>query len=77
MPLSSVADSTLLSLRAGVPGATQAGLTRLPGTERKVVLVSVDQSVRRGALAAADSETVAGAAAMALAQRLPLVSMQP
>jgi acetyl-CoA carboxylase carboxyltransferase component len=37
------------------------------------VLVSVDQGTRRGALAAADSETVAGAAAMARAQRLPLV----
>lgn len=67
------AGSTSLSLRAGVPGATHAGVARLPGTERKVVLVSVDQGVRRGALAAADSETVAGAAAMARAQRLPLV----
>ena len=73
MPLSTTTDASLLRLRARVPGATQAGLTRLPGTERKVVLVSVDQGVRRGALAAADSETVAGAAALALAQRLPLV----
>ncbi len=73
MPLSTAADSTILPLRAGVPGAAQAGLHRLAGTDRKVVLVSVDQGVRRGALAAADSETVARAAAMALAQRLPLV----
>jgi acetyl-CoA carboxylase carboxyltransferase component len=73
VPLQSASDSTLLSLRAGVPGATHAGLTRLPGTERKVVMVTVDQGVRRGALAAADSETVAGAAALARAQRLPLV----
>ncbi|HMC39969.1 MAG TPA: carboxyl transferase domain-containing protein, partial [Acidimicrobiales bacterium] len=73
MPLSTAADSTVLLLRAGVPGATQAGLIRLPGTDRKVVMVSVDESVRRGALAAADSETVAGAAGMARSQRLPLV----
>ena len=73
MPLSTADESTLLQLRAGVPGATHAGLMRLPGTDRKVVLVSVDESVRRGALAAADSETVAEAAVMARAQRLPLV----
>ena len=73
MPLSTAAESTLLPLRAGVPGATHAGLVRLPGTDRKVVLVSVDESVRRGALAAADSETVAEGAVMARAQRLPLV----
>ena len=73
MPLSTAAESTLLPLRAGVPGATHAGLTRLPGTDRKVVLVSVDESVRRGALAAADSDTVVGAAVIARSQRLPLV----
>lgn len=73
MPLSTAAEATVLSLRAGVPGATHAGLIRLPATDRRVVLVSVDQSVRRGALAAADSETVASAATMALTQRLPLV----
>jgi acetyl-CoA carboxylase carboxyltransferase component len=70
---STVSDPTILSLRAGVPGATRAGLTRLPGTDRRVILVTVDEQVRRGALAAADSETVAGAAAMARTQRLPLV----
>ncbi|HWE57885.1 MAG TPA: carboxyl transferase domain-containing protein [Acidimicrobiales bacterium] len=68
-----MSEPSVLSLRAGVPGSTRAGLTRLPGTDRRVVLVSVDQGTRRGALAAADSETVAGAAAMARAQRLPLV----
>ena len=73
MPLSTAAEATVLSLRAGVPGATQAGVTRLPVTDRKVVLVRVDDGVRRGALAAADSETVASAAATALTQRLPLV----
>ena len=73
MPLSTAAEATVLSLRAGVPGATQASVTRLPLTDRKVVLVRVDDGVRRGALAAADSETVASAAATALTQRLPLV----
>lgn len=73
MPLSTAAEATVLPLRARVPGATQAGLTLLPLTDRRVVLVRVDDAVRRGALAAADSETVARAAAMALAQRLPLV----
>jgi acetyl-CoA carboxylase carboxyltransferase component len=70
---SASAESTILSLRAGVPGGTRSSLTRLPGTDRKVVLVSVDEDVRRGALAAADSETVAAAAGLAMAQRLPLV----
>lgn len=73
VPLTTASDATLLSLRAGVPGGTRAGLTMLPLTERKVVAVTVDEGVRRGALAAADSETVARAAEMALAQRLPLV----
>ena len=73
MSTSASAESTILSLRAGVPGGTRSSLTRLPGTDRKVVLVSVDEDVRRGALAAADSETVAGAAGLAMAQRLPLV----
>jgi acetyl-CoA carboxylase carboxyltransferase component len=73
VPVETSADHTVLALRAGVPGATRAGLTLLPGTGRKVVLVTVDQGVRRGALAAADSGTVAGAADMARAQRLPLV----
>jgi acetyl-CoA carboxylase carboxyltransferase component len=66
-------DAPSLSLRAGVPGATRAGLAQLPGTGRKVVMVTVEQGVRRGALAAADSETVAGAAQLARSQRLPLV----
>jgi acetyl-CoA carboxylase carboxyltransferase component len=73
VPLTTAAEATLLQLRAGVPGSAQAGLTRLPVTRRRVVLVRVDQGVRRGALGASDSETVASAARTALAQRLPLV----
>jgi acetyl-CoA carboxylase carboxyltransferase component len=70
---SSIGTSRTLRLRGGVPGTTSAGVTRLPTTERKVVLVHVDQSRRRGALASTDSDTIADAARHALAQRLPLV----
>jgi len=62
-----------LPLRAGVAGATAAAVTRLPLTDRKVVLVTIDREVRRGTLMAADSETISTAAQAALAQRLPLV----
>jgi acetyl-CoA carboxylase carboxyltransferase component len=48
-------------------------MSRLPGTDRKVVLVRVDPGQRRGALASSDSDTIAAAARHALAQRLPLV----
>lgn len=66
------ADRTL-RYRGGVPGTTTAGISRLPVTDRKVVQVVVDHSRRRGALASTDSETIAGAAQLALDQRLPLV----
>jgi acetyl-CoA carboxylase carboxyltransferase component len=67
------ANPTFLALRAGVKGPAAAGVTRLPVTGRKVVLVRIDRKVRRGTLAAADSETIAAAAHTALAQRIPLV----
>lgn len=77
VPLTDAADEADVTddvvLRAGVPGPARAGLTRLPLTGRRVVSVRVDDSVRSGALAAADSETVARAAAAALSERLPLV----
>jgi acetyl-CoA carboxylase carboxyltransferase component len=73
-PLDTAAnDDHYLPLRGGVRGPATAGVTRLASTQRKVVLVRVDQNVRRGTLAAVDSETIAAAAATALAQRLPLV----
>jgi acetyl-CoA carboxylase carboxyltransferase component len=72
-PATRLEPSMLVHFRARVPGAAQAGLARLPGTDRRVVSVTVDEGVRRGVLAASDSETVAGAARMALSQRLPLV----
>ncbi|MBV9661404.1 MAG: methylmalonyl-CoA carboxyltransferase [Acidimicrobiales bacterium] len=65
--------STHLQVRARVPGATDAGLAELPVTGRRVMVVRVDQNLKRGALGAADSETVATAARAARAQRIPLV----
>jgi len=73
VPLDATTRTTVLSLRAGVPGGTRAGLTRLEPSGRRVVSVSLDAGVRRGALSNSDSETVAAGAAMALQQRLPLV----
>jgi acetyl-CoA carboxylase carboxyltransferase component len=52
-----------------------AGVSSLPDTGRKVVLVHVDQLRAKGALASSDSETIADAARGALAERLPLVVM--
>ena len=73
MPLDASIQATQLSLRAGVPGGTRAGLVALEPSGRRVVSVSLDAEVRRGALSNSDSETIAAAAAMALQQRLPLV----
>src|SRR3984957_2130895 len=67
------APGPTLRLRGGVPGATSAGVARLPTTDRTVVLVRVDHARHRGALARSDSETIADAARLALADRLPLV----
>jgi acetyl-CoA carboxylase carboxyltransferase component len=65
--------SLTIRVRGGVSGTTSAGISALPLTGRRVVLVHVDPSQRRGALASTDSETVARAARLALAERLPLV----
>jgi acetyl-CoA carboxylase carboxyltransferase component len=67
------AQPPLLGLRVGVAGATSAAVTRLPATDRKVLLVNIDRQVRRGTLMAADSETLSTAARAALSQRIPLV----
>jgi acetyl-CoA carboxylase carboxyltransferase component len=60
-----------LSLRAGTPGAVTTGTTTVG--DRPAVVASFDLSVRRGALHAADGESLAHAAHTALAARLPLV----
>jgi acetyl-CoA carboxylase carboxyltransferase component len=62
-----------LPLRGGVPGSTTAGIERLELTGRRAVVVRTDPSHRLGALAAADSATLATGATVALDQRLPLV----
>jgi acetyl-CoA carboxylase carboxyltransferase component len=67
------AQPSRLGLRARVAGATTAAVSRLPVTDRKVMLVNIDRQVRQGTLMAADSETIATAARAALAQRIPLV----
>src|SRR5437588_12711972 len=73
MPAASIGAARELGLRAGVPGTTSAGVSRLPGTDRKVVVVHVDRSQRRGALASSDSDTITNAAHHALRERVPLV----
>jgi acetyl-CoA carboxylase carboxyltransferase component len=73
MSAASVGAARELGLRGRVPGTTSAGVSRLPGTDRKVVLVEVDRGVRRGALASSDSDTISNAAHHALRERVPLV----
>ncbi|MGH9188244.1 MAG: acyl-CoA carboxylase subunit beta [Acidimicrobiales bacterium] len=60
-----------LSIHARTPGAVSAGVTDLDG--RQVIMVRSDLSRQRGLLTASDGVTVATAAEMALAARLPLV----
>lgn len=62
------------ALRARVPGTTTAGVACLPGTDRRVMLVTIDDAGRRqGTLTSTDSETLAAGAAAARAERIPLV----
>src|SRR5262249_36558598 len=62
-----------IPVRAGVPGPARAFVALLPGTGRRVAMAHVDCTQRRGALSAPDSETIAAAARLAQAERLPLV----
>jgi acetyl-CoA carboxylase carboxyltransferase component len=73
MPGASIEAGQVLGLRGRVPGTASAGVSHLRGTDRKVVLVRVDRSPRRGALASSDSDTMTDAARHALAERVPLV----
>ena len=73
MPAASIGAVREVGLRGRVPGTTSAGVSRLPGTDRQVVLVEVDRGVRRGALASSDSDTISTAAHHALQERVPLV----
>jgi acetyl-CoA carboxylase carboxyltransferase component len=64
---------TTIGLRAQAPGAARAMIAELG--DRRVVQVEVDASTRRGALTAVASETIAQAAATALAERIPFVCL--
>jgi acetyl-CoA carboxylase carboxyltransferase component len=63
--------SPALPIRARVPGAVSAQRDVVAG--RPVVVVRVDETERKGAIGAADGETIAAAAGLALAERIPLV----
>ncbi len=60
-----------LALRARTPGAVSAQVGTIDG--RSVVVVDIDADVRRGALSSDASETLAVAARVAKAERLPLI----
>src|SRR5258705_12567270 len=62
-----------LPLRARAKGAATSAAATLDG--RPVVLVRVDPTVHRGALTEADGDTIAGAADLALAGRVPMVAV--
>jgi acetyl-CoA carboxylase carboxyltransferase component len=64
--------TSLLSLRAGVPGAVAAAQEDIGG--RPAIVVRIDPSDRSGALSSADGDTIAAAAAMALEAHIPLVT---
>jgi len=64
--------TSLLSLRAGVPGAVSAGQEDIGG--RPAIVVRIDPTDRSGALSSADGDTLAAAAAMALEAHVPLVT---
>jgi acetyl-CoA carboxylase carboxyltransferase component len=64
-----------IPLRGRVPGTTTAAVVAFGPAGRRVVLVRVDPSLRRGALAEEDSDTIAAAAALAAEQRLPFVAI--
>ncbi len=63
--------TTLLPLRARVPGAVSAAQEDIDG--RPAIVVRIDPTEHKGALSPADGDTIAAAAGTALAERLPLV----
>ena len=62
---------TPTGLRRGAPGPARALISDLDG--RRVVMVSIDGTVKLGALSSSASLTIAAAAETALAERLPLI----
>jgi acetyl-CoA carboxylase carboxyltransferase component len=68
----SVAMTVSVPLRAGAPGAARAEVTEIDG--RRVMMIDIDASVRRGALSSAASQTIAVAARTARQMSIPLVT---
>ena len=62
-----------IGLRTRIPGAARAEVTEIDG--RPVVLLDVDAEVRKGALSANASSTIAHAAEMARSKGFPLIGM--
>ena len=69
--MTTAAEHPELELRARTPGVASMRIEDLNG--RTAMVVRIDSSRRRGALAPIDGETMAEAARTALEQRLPLV----
>ena len=65
--------STPVQLQQAVKGAVSAEVRLLGESQRNVVWVEIDPTVRYGALSADASGVIANAATTALNQRLPLV----
>jgi acetyl-CoA carboxylase carboxyltransferase component len=72
MPESHPPMTSLLSFRAGVPGAVSVAQEDVGG--RPAIVIRIDASDRSGALSSADGDTLAAAAAMALEAHVPLVT---
>jgi acetyl-CoA carboxylase carboxyltransferase component len=64
--------TSLLSFRAGVPGAVSVAQEDVGG--RPAIVIRIDASDRSGALSSADGDTLAAAADMALEAHVPLVT---
>ena len=64
-----------VALRARVPGTTSATIEHFGTLGRRAVVVRIDPTQRRGAIADADSSTMGAAAQLALDIRLPLVGI--
>src|SRR6516165_8451781 len=62
-------------VRARVPGVVSAAVESVGPLGRRAVVARIDPKHRHGALAEADSETLAAAARLALDVRLPLVGL--
>ena len=70
--LSKLAPVPPVAIKQLTPGATSAKVESIG--DRRVVVVTIDGSVRRGALSSAACETLASAADLAREKRMPLVT---